>query len=206
MAKRTGFIIERGGRLYVRVAYTDSLGKRRELMRRARDRKHARELKKELVKELEQLESAEGNERAALDGAKLTFRELADRYKSARLIPARYVNDRKVAGLRSLDTPRYQLRLLVEHFGAARTRAITHSQIDEYRLKRLDTGLKIASVNRELALLRSVFNFAICEGWLSKSPFQAGASLISAADEIRRSRTLSADEEERLLLALGSPE
>lgn len=41
------------GRLYVRIAYTDSLGKKRELMRRAQDRRHARELKKQLVQRLD---------------------------------------------------------------------------------------------------------------------------------------------------------
>src|SRR5262245_10731785 len=98
MPDRKGFIVERAGKLYVRVCYTDSLGRRRELMRRAQDRKHARELKKELIK---QLDSPEGNQRAELDGAKLTFRQLAERYEAVRLIPAQYVGDRKVAGLRS---------------------------------------------------------------------------------------------------------
>ena len=52
MKDRKGFIVERAGKLYVRVSYTDNLGKRRELMRRAQDRKHARELQKQLVKQL----------------------------------------------------------------------------------------------------------------------------------------------------------
>jgi putative DNA primase/helicase len=37
MKERKGFIVERAGKLYVRVSYTDNLGKRRELMRRAKD-------------------------------------------------------------------------------------------------------------------------------------------------------------------------
>src|SRR5687767_6823670 len=98
MPERKGFIVERAGKLFVRVCYTDQLGRRRELMRRAKDRKHARELKKELTKQLEN--SAEGNQRAELDGAKLTFRQLAERYEAVKLIPAQYVGDRKVAGLR----------------------------------------------------------------------------------------------------------
>jgi hypothetical protein len=64
--ERKGSIVEKNGRLYVHVASTDSLGKRRELMRRARDRKHARELQKLLVK---QLDSAE-DQRAEIDAAK----------------------------------------------------------------------------------------------------------------------------------------
>jgi hypothetical protein len=38
---RRGWIVEREGKLFVRVSYTDNLGKERELMRRARDKKHA---------------------------------------------------------------------------------------------------------------------------------------------------------------------
>jgi integrase len=199
---RKGFIVERAGKLYVRVCFTDSLGKPRELMRRAQNKQHARELKKQLIK---QLGSADGNERAELDGAKLTFRQLAERYEAVKLIPAQYVGDRKVAGLRSFETPKLQLRLLVEHFGAARIRSITHGAVDEYRLKRLSEKLKISSVNRELALMRSVFNFAKREGFISRSPFEAGASLISAADETKRTRVLSRGEEEKLLLALSDP-
>jgi hypothetical protein len=76
------------GKLYVRVAYTDSLGKRRELMRRAKDKKHARELKKQLVK---QLDSAEpGNRRAELAAQKITFAKVAAAYKFDHWYPNPY--------------------------------------------------------------------------------------------------------------------
>jgi integrase len=199
--ERKGCVIERSGRLYVRVQWTDSLGKRRELMRRAQNKKHARQLRKELVK---QLDSAEpGNQRAELDAQKITFKELADKYEAARLVPAEYVGDVKIRGLRSLRTPKAYLKRLVEHFGAARIRAITYNDIDQFRLSLLAGGLKIASANRILALLRSVFNFAKNEKWLTRSPFNDGAPLIHKADEARRTRTLTRDEEERLILALS---
>jgi hypothetical protein len=78
-------------------------------MRRAKDRKHARELMKQLVKQLEN--SAEGNQRAELDGQRMTFRQLADKYEAVRLIPAQYAGDppRKISGLRSFETPKLQL-------------------------------------------------------------------------------------------------
>jgi hypothetical protein len=81
-----GFIVERAGKLYVRVAYTDGLGKRHELMRRAKDNKHARGLKKRLVKQLEN--SAGGNQRSELDRQRMTFRRLAERHEAVKLIPA----------------------------------------------------------------------------------------------------------------------
>jgi integrase len=54
-----------------------------------------------------------------------------------------------------------------------------------------------------LALLRSVFNFAKREGFITKTPFEMGAPLISAADETKRDRVLSRQEVEKLLLALS---
>jgi hypothetical protein len=202
MAKqRKGSIVERAGKLYVRLSYTDSLGKRREVMRRAKDEARARQLQKELVKQLDSAE--QGNQRAELDAQKLTFAQAAAAYEAAKLIPAVYAGDRKVAGLRSLRTPKANLKRLVEHFGAARLRSITHNQIDQFQLGLLAGGLKIATVNRVLAVARGVFVFAKREGWITKTPFEMGEPLICAADEVKRTRVLGRDEEERLLLALS---
>jgi integrase len=199
--QRKGCIVKRDGRLYVRVAYTDDLGKRRELMRRAQNKKHAQELKKQLLKELASAEP--GKQRAELDAQNLTFAKVAAAYEAAKLVPAEYVGDRKIRGLRSLRTPKAYLQRLVEHFGGARIRSITYNQVDEYRLSLLAEKLAIASANRILALLRSVFNFAKREGWISKTPFEMGEPLICAADETKRTRTLSLEEEEKLLLILS---
>jgi integrase len=167
-------------------------------MRRADDMKHARQLRKDLVK---QLDSPEG--RTEIDTQRITFAKVAERYEEVRLIPAQYVGDRKIAGLRSVRSPKISIKRLIKHFGAARICSITHSQIDEYRLKRLSEKLKIASVNRELALLRSIFNFAKQECIIARTPFEMGRSLISVADEVKRDRVLSRDEEARLLLAFS---
>lgn len=196
--ERKGSIVERDGKFYVRVSYTDSLGKKRELMRRANDRKHARQLQKELVNKLD---SSDG--RAEIDAEKITFAKVAEQYEKVKLIPARYVGDRKIAGLRSVKSPKTYMKRLVEHFGKARIRSITHSQVDEYRLKRLDSGLTIASVNRELALLRSIFIFAKQDGVIIRTPFETGESLISMSDEVKRDRVLSREEEEKLLIAFS---
>lgn len=199
--EKRGCIVEKNGRLYVRIQYTDQLGKRRELMRRAQDRKHARQLQKELVKQLDSAE--QGNQRPDVDARKITFAKVAAAYEAVKLIPAQYVGDKKIAGLRSLKPPKIYLKRLVEHFGAARIHSITYSAVDAYRLQRLQTGLSIASVNRELALLRSIFNFAKQEWIITRTPFEMGEPLICLADETKRSRVLSRGEEERLLLALS---
>jgi hypothetical protein len=59
-------------------------------------------------------------------------------------------------------------------------------------------------MNRELGILRRILNVALREGWITKSPFNAGESLISPASERRRERILTLDEERRLLSACAS--
>jgi integrase len=193
MKDRKGFIVRRAGKLYVRISFTDNLGKRRELMRRATDKQHARQLQRELTK---QLDAADIEQRLAAE--KLTFGQLAERYQSEKLIPAQYVGERKVAGRRSLKAPLRWVRVLIEFFGNARLKSITHSAVDLYRLKRLDENLSIASVNRELELLRAVLNYAKREGLIDRTPFEMGSPLISKADETRRDRVMTREEEARL--------
>jgi integrase len=59
----------------------------------------------------------------------------------------------------------------------------------------------IATVNREMALLRRMFRVAQREGWIVNNPFSMGESLISVADEKKRERILTRKEELRLLEA-----
>lgn len=60
---------------------------------------------------------------------------------------------------------------------------------------------KIATVNRELAWLRAIFNFAISNDLLIVNPFSKMKGIISASSEAGRDRILSHDEELRLLSA-----
>jgi integrase len=123
------------------------------------------------------------------------------------LIPAEYVNQRKIAGVRSLAPALFAVEILVEHFGDRRLRAITHSDIEAFKLARLKvltvrgTTRSIASVNRELEILRAILNFALRQDWISKNPFNSGASLISKADETHRERLMTFEEEKKLLAA-----
>jgi integrase len=51
-------------------------------------------------------------------------------------------------------------------------------------------------------VLRRVLNIAVRESWITRNPFNCGDSLISSADENKRERILSRDEESRLLAAI----
>lgn len=209
---------------WARIVRVDGNGIPHQYTRRANDKSHARRLKKELEDE-----HASNGERG-LDGARMAFRELAALYKTSRLIPAVYHGEgdaqRKVGGLRSVIAPQGFLETLTAHFGAKLIRNLTHYDIEQFKLNRLSEPTRkdvarherelkknpkavlrstrtIASVNRELELMRAVMRFAKRQRWISLSPFEEGTPLISKADETRRERILSHDEERRLLEACG---
>jgi len=125
---------------------------------------------------------------------------------------AEYVEGRKVAGVRSLATAKGQLSVLRDHFGASQLRSITHGDVRQFRAARLAQKTRtegqrsIASVNRELSMLRRMFNVVQREGWILRNPFAAGDSLISVADEQKRERILTREEEAKPLAACDSPQ
>jgi integrase len=201
MKHRNGYVYREGNSWVARVDFTDESGKRRVARRYCETKTEANRKRQELVRDIE-----ERGEKA-VDGNKLTFKGLADKYKETKLIPAEYVNQRKIAGVRSLAPALFAVEILVEHFGDRRIRAITHSDIEAFKLARLKvltirgTTRSIASVNRELEILRAILNFALRQDWISKNPFNSGASLISKADETHRERLMTFEEEKKLLAA-----
>jgi integrase len=200
---RTGSIWIDKGDIYARITYTDDFGKRKSVRRKAISRTHARQLIKEMLREIE--ERGEGS----LDTSRLTFAQLAKHYKDRYAAPARYVENRKVAGLRSHTEVKRIVEILINHFGSRRLRSITHGDILQFKSQRLDTIVKfkkapprqrsIATVNRELTVLKRMLSIAFREGWITRHPFSGSDVLISASDETKRTRVLSDDEETWLL-------
>jgi integrase len=187
-------------RWQVRITFTDEQGKKHDKKVLSESYSEANEILKRLVNELDY-----GGQAIIKD--RMTFEDLAKFYSEKYLIPAKYVDGRKVAGLRSVVHTKAFLPPLIEYFGNKRIKEITHTDILTYKLKRLDTpkqtGAKrsIAGVNRELELLRRMLNIAHQEGWILRSPFSIGKSLISKADERKCERILTREEETRLLNA-----
>lgn len=196
----------RDGKVYARVTYRDEQGRHRDVMRLADSRSHAKELAAQMRRELKDHGSR------IVDADKLKFAELASYYEEDKIQPATYHSGRKIAGLRSLHSVRYALKPLLTHFGNRLIKTITPTDVEKFKAKRLDTKaqrskekLTIATVNRELALLRTIFAYARREGWLVRSPFERLRGVISTADERRRDRVLGYDEEKRLLDACDGP-
>jgi len=64
-----------------------------------------------------------------------------------------------------------------------------------------DGERSIAAVNRELEALRAVLRFGIREGYMGKTPFDQGESLIVKQHEQKRDRIMRFEEEGELLEA-----
>ncbi|MDT5270324.1 MAG: hypothetical protein QOH49_2510 [Acidobacteriota bacterium] len=203
MSARKGkcvWINPRDGQPYARVWWYDGLGIRRERRKRAESRTHAKDLGDDMLNEIRLTAGR------SLEHYHTTFAELAEFYEQHYCQPPEYVQGRKIAGLRSHVGVRSNLKPLIDHFGRMRVRSIFYEHLRAYKLKRLRTKTKyesersIASVQRELALMRRVLNIAKRNGWIIASPFHAGESLISLADENERMRILTKAEAARLLL------
>lgn len=218
--------VEKNGKIYARLQYTDDTGTRREKYKPITDKRTARSEVEKMRRELEN----HGSETLRSD--KMTFDELAEKYKSTKLIPAVYVDGVKVAGRRSTKPALSAVNSLLTYFGRKNIRAIKTSDLETYKSHRLNTPIeteinqrtkvvdektgkektktkkvirksqrKASSVNRELETLRAIFNFAIENDWLIKNPFHKKKGIISKASENERDRTLTNDEEIRLLNA-----
>jgi integrase len=195
------------GKWFARITVTDSQGRRVNIRRVAGSKGEASNILKNLVRSLENAkESASGEFLDGIKRDKITFVQLANAYKSFKVKPAEYRNDRKIAGLRSERTVSIRIDALLDYFGSMKLSAITVAEIERFKQKRLNTPTKfktersITSVNREVETLRGMLRFAVNEGWIDISPFErCSTPLISKADEKPRTRVLSTDEQERLL-------
>jgi integrase len=203
---RTGAIVEKNGKIYARVRYTSEDGKRKDLWIQATNRTNAQDIIQDKIKELKD------HGEKSVDASRMTFGELADYFEKNFLIPAEYVDGRKIAGRRSVKGLKVQVSIMKCFFNNKPIRSISYGDLWRFKLQRLRTPPKgkegsraIASVHRELALLRRMLNIAVREQWLIRNPFNLGESLISPADEKKRERILTREEERELLNACDQP-
>ena len=91
---------------------------------------------------------------------RVTFEDLA----------ALYLTDYRLNGRRSLRDATRNVETLRGAFGIDRALDITADRIAAYTERRLEAGMKPASVNRELAALRRMFTLAIRAGKIATRP------------------------------------
>jgi integrase len=203
MRERTGEIFQnkQTDKWIARVGYTKPNGRRTAIQQTADSKANAKRLLKGLLKRIESSDST------SLEVEKITFNDLIAYYNSNYVKAARYVDDRKIEGLRDVIRVKGFLKQFEAHFGAIKLKTLTYDDIRDYRSKRLNTpthykkARTIATMNRELAYLRRILNVALRKGWIQRNPFNAGESLIDISAERRRERILMVEEEQRLLEA-----
>ena len=203
MREKTGQIFEnkKNGLWIARVCYKNTNGKKTAIQRAAETKSDAGKILKKLIEKLE------NGGREAIDAEKLTYNTLADYYEKHYAKPAKFIDDRKVEGMRNVSRVKGFIKVFRGYFGKMKIKQIRYEEIVAFRNYRLSipTHYKktrnIATMNRELSNLRRIFNIAIRQGWLSKNPVNSGEPLIDRSAERRRTRILSLEEEKRLLEA-----
>lgn len=191
---------------WARVRYVDpETGKTKDLQRRADSRSDAGDKRDSLINDIKKTAGRSvGSER-------MTFADLCSYYERHYVKEAEYVDDRKVSGMRSWYTVKKQLEMLEGYFGERTLRSLTYGAIRQFRADRFKAKTKaggqrsIATVDRELALLRRMLNVATAEGWLMVNPFKQGAALVNSSDEKKRERIITQAEEKALLAACNAP-
>jgi integrase len=177
---------------YARLQYYNPQGKRVGVCRSADFKYEAEELLEELKKK-----HASG----VIDSRHKTFASLAEELKQTKYSPAQYSEGgQKLSGVRNPSKAASTINRLVAFFGQKKLSDITLNDLEKYRSERLQT-VKIATVNRELSVLRAMLNTAVRRKYLFASPFiyAEPGELISVAAEDPRDVTITAEQEEALL-------
>lgn len=197
--KRRGTIRNRAGKLYARLTWTLPNGKRAEREKRVRTKTDGWNLISDWLRELDK-----HGDRAHEVG-KLTFNDLAAHVRERYFVEPITRDGRRISGQRTWQERRALLEIARRYFDRTRLRSITWGDVEQFRRQRLNTPTwrgddrAIATVNRELSVLRRVFNIAKAEGWIDRNPFETGKPLIEIAHEVKRERVLTGEEEFRLL-------
>ena len=144
-------------------------------------------------------------------GERLTFNDLADICEKEFYRPAVIVEGKRIAGVRSDVSARALISNLRAYFGKMRINNISGESLIAYRLHRVKPRppkkpggkprvIKLATVNRELSILRKMLKHAFAKGWTLRDVFYK-SNAIDKGFETARDRTLSRAEETRLLAA-----
>jgi integrase len=133
-----------------------------------------------------------------LDPDKMTIADLAKIYALKKLVPATFVNGKKISGRKELNTPKSWLADIIGQIGKKRLATLKFSDLEdfkEYLAKKPSnrwnkTGQReIASINRQLEFFRTVLNFAVTNGYLESNPFHASkVKLVDRRLENKRDR------------------
>jgi integrase len=219
--------VEIKGNLYARLQYRDDDGKRRVKYKKITDKRTAQKIVSEMRKELEDhgaetlqsdkmtfIELAEKYQKLKLvpavysNGVKVSGKRSVAASKSALKPLIEYFAHKHLRSIKATDLENYKqkrLKTQVEIEINVKSKATNPETGKERNVVTKGKKIRprsIATINRELALLRNMFNFAVQNDWLIKNPFvKVEAGFISSSAETQRERILSIEEELKLLAA-----
>lgn len=209
---RTGGVSKRKDGWYARVDYIvpgerNAKGepKRRTIARKCRSESEARRVAAQLAREFEN----SGEQQLKRDTA--SFAHFAEVFRRRYVVPPVYVDGVKVSGRRSWQHVSSLVDAPKEYFGNRRLISITYGDLEAFRAHRIatptryNTPRKLSTVNKEMGFLRRMFTVAVRDGLIPKNPFAFGDPLVRPGDELPKTRTLTREEEARLLAACDTP-
>lgn len=178
------------GLLYARIRVKQPNGKLKTIYERAENVTHAEQIGNKILAE----HSVRGQ--AFIDARGMTFRQLANWYKDEYVIPPVYVDGKKVDGMRSWEDARGKIDNICNHIGNLLVEELSEEDLQKYKRMRLTT-VKIATVNRDMELIRSMINRAQKKKWRT-APLDF-SELLNKSFEDRRTVTVTNDDEAKLL-------
>jgi hypothetical protein len=176
------------GKYYARVRYQIDDGKPLDILRQVENKSAIKSKQAEIEVELRQHGPAQ------LVAGKVTFRQLAQHAKDNIYVAAVYDDqETKITGVRSVVPAHACLNNLVAFFGDIDIKKINEKKLTDYQVARLTGTIKnlrkvtLSTVDRDLSKARRLFNIAVDEGWLLRSPFTKAVSrnLIHDAAELQ---------------------
>jgi integrase len=195
------------GKWIVRISYFDEAsGRNKDIERQADLRSGVIDIRDKLLGDLKKTHGK------SPIGERMTFGQLAETCKKTFYVPAVIMDGRQVAGVRSVQSAHIHIDALKEFFGGRLINDISPESLRDYKVWRMKRGsrrptkngerpgIKLSTVNRELAVMRKMMRYAFGEGWMLRDIF-FNAKVIDTSSEAERSRILTRSEEMSLLAA-----
>ena len=179
------------GYLYARVIVARPDGTSKTVYRRAINKTHARQLADEIKDEYK------SRGEAYLDAKTMTVADLAEWYKDRFVIAPVYVQGKKIRGMRTWVAERQKIDRICEILGKHKVNDVDEDMLDDYKVSRLRKGSSFATVNRDLESIRAMFRKAVKKKWRKEAIDFEG--LIEKSMEVRRTVTITTEDEKRLL-------
>ncbi|TET70706.1 MAG: helix-turn-helix domain-containing protein [Candidatus Aminicenantes bacterium] len=112
-----------------------------------------------------------------------------------------YIRDYARNNKKSWRTDESRIKVMKGFFKGKLIDSITSQDVEQYKGKRIEDGLKLSTVNKHIQILSKVFNCGISWGYMKHNPVKGVKKF--AEEAFRRKRVLSREQEKRLFTAIA---